>query len=527
VKDDTRHTDDLERPALSRAAIALAWLLAATAVILILLVGASRAEAGTYRVAQCNPRLGAGHADLAFERTSDHYRGAADCGQGGAGLTVTHAASSTASGQTGSWVLDVPDGAELIRARMRVSGRAKGGHVPEVATAPGADTAASAMRVVGHAAGPTHAVRWEGPAARIEARLRCRHAECGPGRKARIAVRHVAVRLRDTRAPHVELGGPLTGNRTLRGSEQLAVAGTDGGSGVRRAYLEVNGDPAGSRDLGCELTRGIALRLRPCPREATSAFAANTAARPFHQGVNSIRACLLDYARKTGANTRCETTRVRIDNECPVDGGGQPGHIHARLQGARRAHRLTHGRHPSVVGRLTADGGEPLDDTKVCVASTPHVDGATERIVATPTTDAHGRFDARLPARPSRDVRIAYWPDEERASEQYLHLRVPASPRLRVRPRGTLHNGDRVRFRVSLPGPAAQHREVSLRARANGRWLRLRHGHTNARGRWTSRYRFHATTGERSYRFRAFVPRQPGYPYEGGRSPVRRVRVSG
>ena len=130
----------------------------------------------------------------------------------------------------------------------------------------------------------------------------------------------------------------------------------------------------------------------------------------------------MDYARKTGANARCETTRVRIDNECPVDGGGQPGRIQARLHGTRRARRLTHGRHPSVVGRVTTDAGESLDDAKVCVASTPRVDGATERIVATPTTDSHGRFDVRLPARPSREVRVAYWPDEERASEQYLRM---------------------------------------------------------------------------------------------------------
>lgn len=527
MRDETRRADDTERPPISRGVIAVAWLLAASAALIALLIGASRAEAGTYRVAQCNPRLGAGHADLGFERTSDHYRGAADCGTDGAGLTVRHDARSTATSNTGAWVLPIPSAVELIRARMTVSGRAKGGHVPEVATAASADTTPGAMHVFGHATGGLHPVSWEGPAATVEARLRCAHSRCGPGRKALIAVRHLVLRLRDSKAPDVELGGALTSGQTLRGAEALAVDGSDGGSGVRRAYLEVNGAPAGTHELGCELARRISLRMRPCPREATSTFAANTAARPFRQGLDSIRACMVDYAQRTGANSRCATRTVRVDNDCPVDGDAREGRIQARLHGTRRHRRLARGRHPSLAGRLTGDGGEPLPGAKVCVASTPRVDGASERVLATPTTDARGRFDARLPARPSREIRVAYWPDSEHVTERYLRMRVPASPRLRVRPSRTLHNGERVRFRISLPGPAAQHREVSLRARAGGRWLRIRSGHTNDRGRWLGHYRFHSTTGERTYRFRAFVPRQPGYPYEGGRSAVRRVRVRG
>jgi hypothetical protein len=526
LKNDPRRRDDLDRPAISRAAIALAWLLAAAGTLLVLLIGASRAEAGTYRVAQCNPRLGAGHADLSFERTSDHYRGAADCGTGGVGLTVTHEADSTPSGETGSWQLAIPGGAELIRARMSVAGRSKGGHVPEVAATTDPDATPSAMHTFGRATGAVHAVHWDGAAALIAARLRCHHAECGPGRKARIALRHVVLRLRDTKAPQVELDGPLAGQGTLRGAEELAVSGRDGGSGLHRAYLEVNGEPAGTHDLGCELTHGVALRVRPCPREATSSFAANTAERPFHQGVNSIRSCLVDYARKTGANSRCETSRTRVDNECPVDGDSGAAHIRARLRGTRRWRRLAQGHHPAVSGQLTTDGGDAMGGARVCIASTPDVEGASERVLATPTTDARGHFDARLPARPNREVRIAYWADEQHVIERYLHIRVPASPRLRVRPCGTLHNGQRARFRVALRGPAAEHREISLRVRANGRWLRLRSGHTNARGRWSAAYRFHATTGERTYRFRAFAPNQPGYPYQAGHSAVRRVRVA-
>ena len=62
---------------------------------------------------------------------------------------------------------------------------------------------------------------------------------------------------------------------------------------------------------------------------------------------------------------------------------------------------------------------------------------------------------------------------------------------------------------------------------AGRRWLDLRQGRTGRRGTYRARYRFHATTGRRTYAFRAAVPKQSGYPYEAGRSRVKRVTVIG
>ena len=42
---------DRARPARSRTYVAVAWLLATSAALAVLLIGAGRAEAGTYRVA--------------------------------------------------------------------------------------------------------------------------------------------------------------------------------------------------------------------------------------------------------------------------------------------------------------------------------------------------------------------------------------------------------------------------------------------------------------------------------------------
>jgi hypothetical protein len=68
---------------------------------------------------------------------------------------------------------------------------------------------------------------------------------------------------------------------------------------------------------------------------------------------------------------------------------------------------------------------------------------------------------------------------------------------------------------------------VRIQVRDGGRWLDLRQGHTGNRGILRARYRFHATTGRRRYAFRAAVPKQSGYPYEAGRSRVKRVTVIG
>jgi hypothetical protein len=180
-----------------------------------------------------------------------------------------------------------------------------------------------------------------------------------------------------------------------------------------------------------------------------------------------------------------------------------------------------------VTGRLVGDGGEPLVHASVCIAQTPRLEGAAEHVVASPETDGSGRFDARLAGRPSREVRIAFWPDEDHVAERYLRVRVRARPRLSIRPNGPRHNGQRAHFKALLPGPAAADRRVSLRVRSDGRWVRVRDGHTNGRGRWATRYRFRSTTGRRSYRFRVFVPHQEGYPYAAGRSPAKKVRVAG
>jgi hypothetical protein len=68
---------------------------------------------------------------------------------------------------------------------------------------------------------------------------------------------------------------------------------------------------------------------------------------------------------------------------------------------------------------------------------------------------------------------------------------------------------------------------IDLQAHYRGRWRTFATPRTGAGGRWSFRYRFEATRGVVTYRFRAVVPREAAYPYELGRSRVVAVKVRG
>jgi hypothetical protein len=292
------------------------------------------------------------------------------------------------------------------------------------------------------------------------------------------------------------------------------------GGGVRRFLLQVNGEPVTAHTVSCRLADRIATRLRPCRRRAEAGIAAVTASPPFRQGPNVVRVCAADYAASTAANRTCTARRVRVDNLCPISKVGRGATLRARLRRVGSA--------AIVAGRLLDRSGRGVGGARVCVATRVRLRGLAERVAVAPLTDAEGRFRATIPRGPNREVRIAYWASSATALERYRRLEVPVRARLRLRPDHPLANGDRVHFRVRLPEPANDHRRVRIQVRTgHRRWLQLREGLTGATGTYRARYRFHATTGRRTYAFRAVVPKQEGYPYEAGRSRVKHMTVIG
>ncbi|CAN5137739.1 hypothetical protein BH24ACT23_BH24ACT23_00210 [soil metagenome] len=500
-------------------------LLAISAIVAALAALApATADAGTYKAIQCHARVSAGHADASFHATSDHYRREADCDGRGLGITHVEGRKPTGNGRYGSWTLTAPAGTELIRAAARVSARGQSRHQPRISVGLGGGSAAQIRDVNGD----LHTVSWTGTGGRsLTGRLICTNRDrCGHGRDAHLHMRRIALTLRDDSEPTVALGGSLLADGARRGRQTLEVSTSDAGSGVRQVTVEVNGTPLAARVLDCALAGRIATRLRPCPGAPTPHFDLDTEASGFRQGPNQLRVCATDYAPRATANRTCETAVVRIDNLCPlaeVDGA----ELRARFAGRGEQTTTTSDSETTVVGSIRDQSGSPLRGAKVCIATRVAQNGRPERVLATPVTGPDGTFRVTIPAGPSRDVRIAHWPNRERALEAMLELTSRVVPRLRIRPEHGLRNGSKARFRVGIPGPASAGRRVAIEARANGRWIRIDGGRTNKRGRFIGSYRFRSTTGTRRYAFRAVVPGQRGYPYAPGRSKVRRVTVVG
>jgi hypothetical protein len=505
---------------MNSAAARSAAAIAATA--LATLLAPSPAQAGTYRVALCNPSLGARHADALFQRTSPHYVSEASCRTGDAGLIVRHDGNRTRSGRWGGWAVRAPRGTFFSRLGVSAAGRRAGGHVPQLLAAP----PNGPMRAFAAPDPGMARSRLTTPARSFAAGLACRKASgCGRGRKARIRIAWLSLALTDRAAPTLALDGSAFRFGSQRGFRTVEPSGTDVGGGMHRFMLQVNGQPLSAWGPRCRTAEGFALRLRPCPARARTTFGVQTARPPFRQGLNTLRVCSADYGLGTEANRACATRRMRVDNLCPISRGAGPGpwmdaHLSRERSGA-------HGERTVMVrGQLRSESGGPVDGARVCIATRVPIPGAEER-VTTPITGPDGRFTAELPPGPNRHVRVAYWWNAERVTERHLDLRVRARPRLRLRPRHAIHNGHHVRFKVRLRGPAADQRWVRIQVRSGGRWILLRTGRTNGRGAYHARYRFHATTGRRKYRFRALVPSQRGYPYRAGHSRIGRVTVVG
>lgn len=524
MSEPTSRRDATRAPAGRSPRTARLALLAAGVAAALPLASPPSAVAGSYRAAQCNERLGAGHADAVFQRTVKRYRSDADCAS--TGLRVTHDADGwlTRAGRSGAWRLIAPAGTTILRAATRVAAATQHGHAPQLFVT----AAGGARRFVADVRGSLHPVSWEGEDGRsLTARLTCvKRPHCGPGRRSHIRIRRIVLMLRDAVAPTLELGGELLEAGSRRGTDSLIVATGDAGSGVRSAVVEVNGDPLATRTLGCRLSGVIATRLRPCPSDPRPEFAVATAAGQFRQGPNAVRVCVADYAATTNANRTCAGHGVRVDNRCPLSGVAGAV-LRARFRGGSTTLRTRSDRSARIVGRLTDAAGAAVAGARVCVAARALVPGTSERVLATPYTAADGSFRARIPAGPSREIRIAHWPDEYGALERFLKLRTRVVPRLRLRPRRPLRNGERVRFRVRIPAPRAGGRRIAVEARAGGRWVRIARGRSGARGAWRGAYRFRSTSGRRRYAFRAVVPRQAGYPYERGSSRPRRAIVVG
>lgn len=350
-------------------------------------------------------------------------------------------------------------------------------------------------------------------------------------------VHYIAATEVDPVAPTLaKLQGSLLGGGVIRGHQTLGADAHDEGGGLTSVSALVNGLPAAAaKVLSCNTIQAdnpsvkgtVAATVTPCPNDTTVGWTLDTQVPPFHDGANAVQVCASDFATIGDPNTTCTPPQsVNVDNSCtpsPVPGGELLSAQFSRSNTDTLT--VPFGETAEVTGRLADNAGDPISGATLCVKlQTLGVERHAATVGAV-QTDANGGYAYRVPAGPNRDVIIGYRHDASQVARD-LRYYAHARPSLRSSP-GRLRNGERVHFWGQLPGPRRAGRVVVLQANIVGskRWITFRKATANNKGVFRAAYHFTSTTRATSYRFRAVVPNQAGYPWVQGHSKPVLVRV--
>jgi hypothetical protein len=180
-----------------------------------------------------------------------------------------------------------------------------------------------------------------------------------------------------------------------------------------------------------------------------------------------------------------------------------------------------------IAGRLTNRDGQPLPGQQIQVLG-PSAGG--EVLLAVLTTGVRGAFSYQAAGSASRTLRFVH-PGTPTVlpAESRVTLVVPAASSFKPSRKRVL-NGSHVVFRgrvASLPLPAGG-KLVELQVKQpTGEWTTFRTLRTDDRGRWALRYQFRFVRCHTTYRLRAHIPTEAGYPFAAGKSRSRKVTVRG
>ena len=253
----------------------------------------------------------------------------------------------------------------------------------------------------------------------------------------------------------------------------------------------------------------------------------------FRRGAYEFRARGEDHAgneastgKRTDGSAAMLRLPARVDTRLLV---GVP----RRRRGDNGRRRLDHdvtARYGSVLrlaGLLSNSEGQPLEAATI-EAVEERADG-TSLPNGLATTRADGSFSYVLRATRNRELLFRY-PGSRRigAATSLFDLEVPAATSIRVS-RRTVRNGRAVVFtgRVRSRPLPLNGKLIEMQAHFRGRWRTFSTLRTDRRGAWKFRYRFGATLGRVTYRFRVRLPSEGGYPFVTGRSRVAKVLVVG
>jgi 5-hydroxyisourate hydrolase-like protein (transthyretin family) len=216
-----------------------------------------------------------------------------------------------------------------------------------------------------------------------------------------------------------------------------------------------------------------------------------------------------------------------VDNSCTaskVPGGTDLSALFARNK--RDIVNVKAGQGALLTGRLTDNSGGPVSGAALCVSE--DVAGGTPNDEGTVKTNSDGRYRYGVTPGPNRNLTVGYRYNRKQLDRDARFF-SDVRPKLRLAPNRKTRNGDALRLYGSIPGPSNDDRVVILEAGYphSQQWKTFTKAKTDANGRYEARYRFTSTFVTTRYRMRAVVPEQNGYPYRGGGSRVKKIKVLG
>ncbi len=522
----------LRRTAWRCRGIAFIGIWCAIAVLGASVLASYASAASSYVYEICDPAIpGGSTAGVTFKGDPAYVRAVNACAQPGGNISIYAVTSrSKDTGAANHWTLPIgaPPGGRVESLAISAETCGASGISNDFAFEPGwpGNCRGESQRTF-------HATP-ESPLSEASVHLDC-VSTCEPG--AWIYARYLAATEVDPVAPQPSAPqGSLFEGAVARGHQSVSADATDVGGGVREVELRINGQSVGNPNTPhCNVAQVanqsivglVAAAPSPCPASVKSTWTVDTAAYPFQNGSNSVQICASDFSTLGEANSSCSAARaVNVDNSCtesPVGGGVT---LSAQFAGSQDEKITVPFEHSAeVVGALANGSGEAITGATICVQTQTLGSPQGLAPVATATTDARGHFSYKVPPGPNRTVLVGYRHDTfqlARSVRYYAH----AKPTIRITPSKT-RLGGRVRISGKVPGPTAGGRGVVLQASAlhSNVWFQFDRATTNQHGVFSSHYRFDETRRTTTYRIRAEVFKQRGYPWAAGVSRPARVEV--
>lgn len=356
----------------------------------------------------------------------------------------------------------------------------------------------------------------------------------------------------DNVPPPTSASPPVVGGTPLRGSLLSTDAGGWNGHGVPVSFAyqwersaddgiswaAIPGATSSTYTVGAsDVGRHIRSRVTATSSEGTSTVHSASAGKVSEPAPPATLPA--DSVGRPGADGRDGTDgsdgRDGTPQTIVQTGNGRDASPTATLSAAfdgtrSRTIKVRYGKKRRIMGTLRLPDGRPVVGARLDVSSQAKLMGSLPRPAGQVVTDSHGRFAYALKATMSRTVTISYrWYAE---SSRYTHtttVNVNVIPAVSMKAsRKTLRNGQALSLTGSVKGaPKGVRKVVEIQALDGRRWRTIATVRVDRRkaGRFSYRYRFTRTQRPTSYRFRATVKAERGWPFLTGRSGPRTVKV--